>query len=483
MDAWRFLRERRERQLQAGRRKLIIMAILLVGLVIVMFELGREGSSLIGQRSEAKFRAQEPALGHQKPKSPPPREFPNFGSYGKPSPELALSEEEIAKEYPVLTEPRVLDLILDQDTVVEPAPFFYLLYQVFRESQDHLRSEARTDYEWEVFWTRAPSVRAQAFLVEGRIVKIWRQPLGKNPMGLEEVWAYRLRAHKAPVHLPGHLYDVYSMKKLKGALVWDDAKVYGRFLKAQTIEPSVRGDPELHVAVFIAREFEPLTYLSDPQMPGPVVEGNRPEARAFFWLVKRAMDVPLERLRAEGKTGLTYLDFLNRPAEYRARPVIIYGELRRMIRVKLPENILDLPDIYYGQIADTARKINTFYCLDVPEGVHLKDPVRIYGYFMKNWRYVARGGHEVTSPVFVAKALRVVPFSTEGSYTIEGIFLAVVGVTGIVIFVVVLRERARDRALAEERRQRRLARVKDTLGELSRHRASAEGQGGEGRPS
>ncbi len=448
------------------------MLFLLVGLVVVMFELGREGGSLFGRKTEDELRQDEPAVGQQKPTTPPPGEFPDFGSYGKPSPQLSLSEEQIKKKYPVLTEPRVLDLVLDQDTAIEPAAFFYLLYQVFRESQDHIESEAITDYDWETLWQKAPSVRTKAFLVKGRLVKMWRQPLGKNPMGLEELWVYRIRAHKVPSHFQGHLYDVYSIKKLKGALPWDDVAVYARFLKAQTIEPEVAGEPELHVGVFIAREFEPLTYINDPKMPGPVVEGNRPEARAFYWLVKRAMDTPLEKLRAEGKTNLTYLDFLNRPEKYRAKPVVIYGELRRMIRVKLPENILDLPDIFYGQVADADRKINTFYCLDVPEGVHLKDAVRIYGYFMKNWTYVARAGHEVTSPVFIAKALRVVRYPTGESYTMEGIFLAVVGATGVVIFVVVLRERAKDRALAEERRQRQLARVKDNLAKMSRQTPS-----------
>jgi len=476
MDAARFLRERRERQLRAGRRKLIIMVFLLLGLVIVMFELGRQGGSLLGRRAEEESRQHEPDLSQQEPTTPPEREFPNFGSYDKPAQELALSQEEIEKKYPTLADPRVLDLILDQDTVVEPAGFFYLLYQVFRESQDHLRSEAQADYDWETFWTKAPSVRTRAFLIKGRLVKVWRQPLGKNPMGLEELWAYRIRAHKVTDHPEGHLYDVYAIKKLKGALPWDDVKVYARFLKAQTLEPKEPGEPELHTAVFIARQFEPLTYIDEPEMPGPVVDGNRPEARAFYWLIKRAMEAPLEKLRAEGRKSLTYLDFLNRPERYRARPVVVYGELRRMIRVKLPENILDLPDIFYGQLADSDRKINTFYCLEVPEGVHLKDPVRIYGYFMKNWTYVARGGHEVTSPVFIAKALRVVPYPVGESYAMEGIFLAVVGVTGIVVFVVVLRERARDRALAEARRQRRLERVKDTLSHLSRRDTGREEQ-------
>lgn len=475
MDASGFLRERRERQLRAGRRKLIIMVFLLVGLVVVMFELGRQGGTFFSRKAEERSHEDEPDLSQQKAVSAPKGELPDFGSYGKPSQELALSQEEIEKKYPTLADPRVLELILDQDTVVEPAGFFYLLYQVFRESQDHLRSEAQTDYDWETFWRKAPSVRTRAFLVKGRVVKIWRQPLGKNPMGLREVWAYRIRELEVPPdHPEGHLYDVYAIKKLKGALPWDDVKVYARFLKAQTLEPKEPRDPELHTAVFIAREFEPLTYIDEPEMPGPVVEGNRPEARAFYWLVKRAMETPLETLRAEGKRNLTYLDFLNRPERYRAGPVVIYGELRRMIRVKLPENILDLPDIFYGQIADSDRKVNTFYSLEVPEGVHLKDPVRIYGYFMKNWTYLARGGHEVTSPVFVAKALRVVPYPVAESHTIEGIFLAVVGVTGIVVFVIVLRERARDRALAEQRRQRRLERVRDTLSQLSRHEKEQE---------
>ena len=473
MDPSSFLKDKQRRQMRSARMKIIVMAIVLVALVGVIFEFGPQGLEALFRRADPSVSTEE-VVGQQEAGPLPRGESPDFGKAPAEGKTLAIDPKEVEQNYPFMTDPKTLEQIEDQDVEVEPGPFFFMLHRVAQEKPEAIAADAAPLPDWDTLWQKAGTVRGKAFAVKGTIVSIWRQPLGKNPMKLDEAWAYRIRAHGAALHDKGNFYDVYAIEKLKGALVRDDVTVHARFLKAQTSEPERIEDPEFHVAVFIARRFEPLTYLDAETIP-TVVDGNRPEARAFYWLLKRAREIPFAELQTRSKANakLTYLDFVNRPERYRAKAVVVRGELRRLIRITLPENLLGVPDIFYGQIADTDRKINTFYCINVPEGIHLKDPVLLHGFFLKKWAYISEGGHEVNSPIFIVKQMQTIEYAGEDDYTMELLIGAVILVTAIIVGVVLVNERKRDRTRAEERRQRQLARIPDDLDDRARKKAAA----------
>ncbi len=471
MDLSPILRERQQQMMRSSRIKLVAMVVLLFILVLVMFELSRWGRQTPENRGatpkeEGEGEKQESRVDTKGAAELPPGEKPDFAALpvGKPQPKLAIPKEDVEKKLPFLTDPKTLEQVTDQNADLESGPLFYVLYQVYQDTQEKLRAEAEKAVDWTSLWDKAAAYRNKAVRVSGDLVRMWEQPLGENPMGVTKLYAYRLRAENAPPASKGHLYDVYTIEKLKGALRYDRIAAYGRFLKAQLAEAERLDDPDLHTAVVVARALERPTYLDEPRLPGPVVDGNRPEARPLYWLLKRASTVAFDELRAKANRDLTYLDFVNRPERYRARPVAISGQLRRLVRINLPENLLGMTDVFYGQLADHDRHLNTFYCLDVPEGIHDSDPVVVYGYFLKKWTYTSEGGYEVHSPVIVAKRMLVVDYEEAGSGRMLQVGLGIIaGVTAIALGFAIVAAHKKDRRAADTRRQRESARLQAKL--------------------
>ena len=484
-----FLRKQQARVVRANRIKLVLMVVALVALAAGMLRLASKPRGKAADGEE-----EQPVSTEVEDRSPP---LHLIGEGKTPGP-LAVSEEEVRKQFPFIVNDEVLEQIKDRGTTIEPGPFFRILYRVFQDKPGDLKAEAFTDVPWSGLWEDPEPMRGEVIVVRGEIVRIWRQPLGKNPMGLDKVWAYRIREKGAPRDRPDHFFDVYAIEKLFGALPYDEVTAYGRLLKTLvdrgkvirrtkkdgtkevvtrvkedgTEEPV--SDPDLHVAVVLARRFEPLTYLDEPRVPKPVRPGTRPEARALYYLLRRARDTSFEQLEATASDKPTYLDFMNHADRYCGKPVVIEGELRRCVRMSLPENVLRLPDVYYGQVVDADRKMNTFYALHIPDGLRLKDPVLVYGYYLKNWSYVSQGDRVISSPVIAAQRLVVLEY--EKSYTLEIILGAIVTGTVGLLLVAYSRERASQLALNEARRQRQLSRLPENLNEVARQlTARAEG--------
>ena len=469
------LRESQARKVRAGRIKLILMVAALVVLITCMGRLAQRWGSERPPEGE-----ERQTVSKQLSTDIPPVDL---GAVGKEPQTLAVGPGDLDKRFQFMASDDVLEQISDQDTTLEPGPFFRMLYVVSQDKHETLKAAAKADVDWKTLWSKPDAARGQPLVIRGTVVRLWRQALGENPMKLKEVWAYRIRAEGAPQDSQGHLYDIYAIEKLRGALRYDKVAACGRFLKTQIIEPESERfleDPDLHTAVCIAKRFEPLTYLGQPDLPQPVRDGTRPEARAFYYLLHRSRDVPFEKLEADARSGLTYLDFSNNPDRHRGKPVVIQGELRRCVRMALPENILGVADVYYGQIVDADRKMNTFYVVDVPEGVHLKDPVLCYGYFLKNWTYVSQHNQVLSCPVIVGQRLLVLEY--QRSYTLEIVVGAIIVVTVVLLFYAHLRDRERHRVLAEARRERQLARVPDNLNDVA-HRVFAHARGDQPTPS
>ncbi len=458
------LRESQARKLRSDRFKLALMVVALIALVGGMISLGIKAT---GERTPG-GEAPQPVTRQVSTDVPPM----DLGVKGAEPKMLTVKPEDLEARFEFMKSDDVYQRISDQDTTLEPGPFFRLLYVVSQDTPEELKASAE-EVDWAVLWEKPVAMRARPILIRGTITQIWPLRLGDNPMGLTEMWVYRIRLEDAPKNSQGHLFDVYAIEKLKGALRFDHVTVAARFLKAQIIEPESERflqDPDLHVATCIARRFEPLTYLDEPELPQPIRDGSRPEARAFYYLLNKARTVPFAEIERIARTDLTYVDFTTNPDKHRGKPVVIQGELRRCVRMALPENILGARDVYYGQIVDADRKMNTFYVVDIPDGLSLKDPVLCYGYFLKNWTYVSQGNEVLTCAVVVGQ--RLVMLEYERSYTVEIALGVIVVATVGLLFIAYLRDRKRHEELAEARRARQLARVPDDLNAVARRRAA-----------
>ena len=470
-----FLHEKYERDVRGSRTKLFLMLAILGGIVVAMIALSRPSGPAVseGERPALDQGGAAQKLG--------PNEGIDYAQWGAPAPELAVTDEAMKSQFAFLNDPKSLDELMDRTTEIEPIPFFYLLHRVWKERCEDAKAEAAADVSWATLWDEGATFRTKALRVSGTIARIWEQPLQDNPMGLKCVYGYRVRADRARPDGHDQLFDVYAIEKLVGALRYDHVVTFGRFLKAQTVEPDSKhlDDPELHVAVVLTRRFEPLTYLADPEPPAPVTDGNRPEARAFNWLLRRARDIPFAELRKEANDKATFVDLTANTDRFRWKPVAIRGELRRLIRLKLGENPLGVAEVYYGQIVDPDRKMVTFYCLHIPDNVQLREGVYLVGYFMKIWKYWSKGGEEfgseeIASPVIVAqRMLRVV---VPKDHTLEILVILIGGATVGVLLIAQARDRAARLRAEEARRQRLFARAPKNLNEIGRRLAGGPDQ-------
>lgn len=501
-----FLRDQQARGMRTVRLRVGLMVILLVGVVYAMYRFGQQSPR------EDTFEPDRPAVGRKVVESRLEVSGVDPAAGGKAPEPLTLSDEIIAQKFPFLKDPKVFDAIEDQGTDLEPNPFFTLLHRVAQETPEQLKAEAEKTgkLDWSTLWDKGKEIRGKAIPLTGRIVRVLPRSLGQNPTGLPQLTMYRIRAEgqetrdegqapeedaegpkadepeqpienqkpaiENPDSPPVQLFEVYTLEKLHGALPYDRVVTYGRFLKAQTIPPEPQHlleDPDLQVAVLLARRLEPLTYLKDPEPPEPIVEGNRAEARALYWFLQRTLDVPAAELQKQAKTSLTYVDLTTQPERYRGTPVALVGEVRALTRIRLRENPLHLADVFYGQIVDGNLKMNTFYCHQIPDGIRLKDSVVLYGYFMKNWEYTSRDRELIKSPVFVGKHLRRLEYQRNYSFDI-----AVAVVALILLFILLYlhqREYAQQVAILEARQQRQLERAPKNLNEVARRLARAAG--------
>ena len=448
-----FLKEKQAKDLRGSRIKLVAMLAILVLIIAAVIKypprrtIPKEGDP-VGTEV-----VKEDAKGILGP------------AEGKAPPVIQATPKE-GVEPAAIPPATVLQQIHDQHSDLEPAPFFYMLHRVSQDQYEELKAQAKKGLDWNTLWDRPASLRGEPVEIRGTLIRSWRQGLAKNPLNLSEVWGYRIRAEGAPRESQGYIFDVYSIEKLYGALPYDHMVTYGRFLKARTLEPDHYVDPEFHAAVVVTPRFEPLTYLDAPEPPQPIVQEGRPEARAIYYLLKRAETVPFLELKATALKGLSLVDFTNHADRYLGKPVLLRGELLRCQRTALSENPLHLDAAYYGQIVDIDHTMNTFYCLNIPEGLRLKDEVVLYGFFLKRWTYTSQGEREITSPIFVAQCIVKVLVSQDRTLVV----VLVAMFTLIALLLVIAHFRARGQQLvdAEARRQRDIERAPKNLNEVAR---------------
>ena len=461
-----FLKEKQAKDLRSSRIKLIALLVILVLVVAAIIRYPSRGQ--VNTKEEPVSQKATTALKATTEQGKEPIDIRGKGE----------------TEVPAIPQASVLEQIQDRHSDLEPAPFFYMLHLVAQDKPDGLKAQAKKGIDWNVFWDKPETLRGEPVEIRGTLIRSWHQTLGKNPLTwngkpVAEVWGYRLRAEGAPRESHGYFFDVYSIEKLHGAIQDDHLVAYGRFLKARTLEASTYKEADLNAAVAVVPRFEPLTYLDDPKPPAPIVQDGPVELRALYYLLKRVMAIPFQQLKASAATQLTQVDFVSHPEDYFGKPVALRGQLLRCQRMGLDENPLRLDSIYRGYIVDIDHGINTFYCLNIPEGLRLKDEVRLYGLFLKKWTYTNERGQETTSPVFVAQAIVQVEIAQDR--TLHVVLAAMIGIIAVLLVIAHFRNRRQVRAEAEARRQRDLAHVPQNLNEVAR-RVLAEAHGEDPAP-
>ncbi len=143
---------------------------------------------------------------------------------------------------------------------------------------------------------------------------------------------------------------------------------------------------------------------------------RRREAPAFFFLLDKARQIPVEQLAAAAEPGVQRLNLMSDPADYRGRPVTILGELRRLQEFPAGENDYGLKNLFEGWIctADSADRPFRVVCsrlapeLTSAAGAALPVPVQVTGYFFKREGYESPSGLQV-APTILAN--RIEPYA------------------------------------------------------------------------
>lgn len=143
---------------------------------------------------------------------------------------------------------------------------------------------------------------------------------------------------------------------------------------------------------------------------------RRREAPAFFFLLDKARQVPVEQLAAAAEPGVQRLNLMSNPADYRGRPVTILGELQRLQEFPAGDNDYGLKNLFEAWIctADSAERPYRVVCSRLaPEftsagGAALPVPVQVTGYFFKREGYESPSGLQV-APTILAN--RIEPYA------------------------------------------------------------------------
>lgn len=194
------------------------------------------------------------------------------------------------------------------------------------------------------------------------------------------------------------------------------------------------------------------------------------------WLVKlestdlnqRALAREVVRLAENDQYSVA--PFFNEPREHVGQMVVFDGVVRRALRIEV-QNDLDAEAVgidHYYELAlftDDSQNNPVMFCVlevppEMPLGDDIRQPVRLAGFFFKNWRYASRqaeqGGQQYRfAPMFVGRApLRIVPSPEEPIWGwIAGLsFVAVV----LLVWLTGWRRARADRAFADST----LARIK-----------------------
>lgn len=179
---------------------------------------------------------------------------------------------------------------------------------------------------------------------------------------------------------------------------------------------------------------------------------RRDEADAFYEVLDRARQTPLERLEQAAPAGVQYLNIMTDPTLYRGHPVTLVGDMWRLYEFPANENLYGIQTLYEAWIftADSGTHPTRVVCssLDpaLQPGEAQRTPVKVTGYFFKREGYNTPGGLHV-APTILAGRLQPYhsPNAPPPADSIVSVMLTVVVGIGLILTTTLLSFAVSDR--------------------------------------
>jgi hypothetical protein len=179
--------------------------------------------------------------------------------------------------------------------------------------------------------------------------------------------------------------------------------------------PSASGPREVPV------DLERLHSIQDN-----AVEIRPQEAESLYYLLEHAAHVPLDLLRTAGDSRVARESLLHAPDFYRGKPILLEGEIRRLLPQDATPNVHAIDSYFDAWIFPTAsanvpwRVLAMEADVRIPRQETIRESVsvRLSGYFFKIQGYAANSGLMVT-PVLVARKIELIPPRPENPLVAE----------------------------------------------------------------
>lgn len=168
-------------------------------------------------------------------------------------------------------------------------------------------------------------------------------------------------------------------------------------LKSAAVERTVDG------AVVIEAEPEPFVAEADEVGASPsslekvrddtVFRPGDDEAWFQIWMTLRSAD--MAALRRANPRQVSFAELFGQPRSFRGRLVRFSGTVHRLQKVQAPPNDYDINRYWQAWVEpdDGPASPIVVYFLELPagmpEGMKLREPVDVIGYFFKRWAYQA----------------------------------------------------------------------------------------------
>lgn len=352
---------------------------------------------------------------------------------------LEGAPEGATRELPsYLTDPDTLKKVEHSSAALDTFSFYYLLYQLKIADMAKLEKDAvpAPGPEEMANWQpgKAVSLEGTVLLMETRV------DLGIPDAGMLAATRYEMRDAR------GKRYLVFTVYEMKGVESGDNVNLVGRYLRLYA-EPKAEKDKDGHIIptpVIIAREVDGSRYLNDPSCLAEIRDGALGhEAKPFYYLANGVRRMTQDELKAGAVPELTPDALARSPAFARGRLVVIDGSVILTQTVEDSPNIAGIDRFYWTILRSRERVPVWVYTLEEPKGIQKRDPVRVYGVFMKSRRYRSKQGFEEAALIVIGR--RLLRLETTKSHTVALIVLVGGTVIAILLAIVIVWDRRTSR--------------------------------------
>ncbi|MFH1732503.1 MAG: hypothetical protein ABIF82_12750 [Planctomycetota bacterium] len=347
--------------------------------------------------------------------------------------------EGAAPELPAyLTDPDTLKEAAHSSAALDTFSFYYLLYQLKISDVAKLEEDA----------VPAPGPEGMANWQPGKAVSLEgtvglmekRADLSIPDVNILAATQYEIRDAR------GQRYLVFTVYEMKGVEAGDKVNLVGRYLRLYA-EPKAEKDKDGQIVptpVIIAREVDGSRYLNDPSCLAEIRDGALGhEAKPFYYLANGVRRLTQDELKAGAEPELTPVELARSPAFARGRIVVIDGSVILTQTVEDSPNIAGI-DRFYWTILRTRERVPVWvYTLEEPKGIQKRDPVRVFGVFMKSRQYRSKQGFEEAALIVIGR--RLLRLEATKSHSLALIVLVGGAVIAILLVIVVVWDRRTSR--------------------------------------